>query len=94
MRSQRSGEPVKHGKTEQNREEVEEDEDEDGEAEQRREMSTKMLTCLFDIDAGTARKEEARRRLAEKPRGIMRWRRYTWISCSWEMKARTGRWRC
>ena len=29
MRSQRSGEPVKHGKTEQNREEVEKDEDEE-----------------------------------------------------------------
>ena len=29
-----------------------------------------------------------------KEEGIRRWRRCTWTSCSWEMKAMTGRWRC
>ena len=107
MRSQGDGELVQHRKTDQNKEDVDEDEDEEygvrrsvkkldprEPGKEEREKSTKKPTCRFAIGADTASEGEAKRRLAETPRGIRMWRRCTWTSCSWEMKAMTGRWRC
>ena len=105
MRSQSSAEFVEHRKTEHDRQAVEEDEDEEygvrktvkklnpREPRKRRERITRRRSCRFANGDGTT-SEGGARRSAEKPRGIKRQRRCTWISCSWEMKARTGRWQC
>ena len=98
---------MKHRKTELNKEDVEEDEDEEygvertvkkldprePSIEEREEHEKTHLPFRSWLVPTLREKGEARRRLAEKPRGIMRWRRCTWISFSCEMRARTGRWR-
>ena len=95
---------MKHRNPEQNREDADEDEDEEygvrktvkEPSKEERETSTKRPFFAVPQLVPTLRERarEAKIRLAETPRGSRRWRRCIWTSCSWEMKARTGRWWC